>query len=125
LAERQIEHELSLGGRLKPERAKLEVAKFSLINQVDYPAAVKGVPCKSIRMPGDNSICSSGFDPFEHFVEEGAALGHRALGFFETRDDIDSGSADKLANFSQLVADAANLTVFTARRFADINDVAA
>jgi len=58
---------------LEPERGEFERVEFLLVEEVDDAAAVDGVSCQSVGMPGDDAGGFAGFDAAEHFVENGSA----------------------------------------------------
>ncbi|OFZ79371.1 MAG: hypothetical protein A2583_02750 [Bdellovibrionales bacterium RIFOXYD1_FULL_53_11] len=89
VAEDDGQHELPLGAVLEREVGKAEIFELLGIEKVDDPSSIDGVASKSIRMPGDDSICLAMLDPPQHGVEYRPPRCLGALGFLADSEHSD------------------------------------
>src|SRR5882724_7774733 len=75
-------------------------------------------------MPGNDSVGVTSLNASHHFVEVRTPLGHRALSLLIACNDIKVITSNKFPNFSELILDASDLTIFASGRFANVNDIA-
>jgi len=47
--------------------------EFARVEEVDHPAAIKGISGHAVGVPGENSIGVAAFDSIKHMIKDGAA----------------------------------------------------
>ena len=99
LAKRNIEHELSLWGWLKPKRGKTHRRDLASVHKIDQSSAVHAVAGEAVGMPRQDAHVPFMLDALYHVVENWTAGLLRRLFLNEFADDLQSFSSGELAQF--------------------------
>src|SRR5437762_2947420 len=103
---------------------KLQILEDVFINHINDFSAFFHVASQPIRIPGKNAVIFAFVDRGEHLTKQGTFSW--LFGGFLFNDDlsyVDVEALCKLATFSDLIIDGANLSLWVIRGFSGIEDI--